>query len=269
MRTRSDWARLMAFGVLTAWAATIAAAAEKTDPSGTWTWVRALEGESGRSVLKLSYKDGKLTGVYKRLGQAVPIINGKFEKNEVSFEADGKWGEQTIHGKFQGKVSKDAIRGEIEVSVDGGSLPLSWVATRGVDFDDVTGTWTLKIEIPDSEALPTSLQLSADGEKLSGSLKSPFGEQPAKMVKLAGSDLSWTTEGSYQGKMAKAVCHAKTEGDRMKGTLEYEYDGNTGTIQFTGQRTVDKSHIQPKAPDKKSVSQKGDAFPRTDGCLRS
>ena len=126
-----------------------------------------------------------------------------------------------------------------------------------VDFDDVTGTWTLKIELPNGPALQTTLQLSASGEKLDGSFKSPSGEEPAKAVTLAGPNLSWTIEGSYQGKKAKAVYHAKTEGDRMKGTLQYEYDGHTGTIEFSGQRTADKSRIQPTGPDKKSVSQNG------------
>ena len=53
---------------------------DKGDPTGTWIWSRELEGQTNRSVLKLSNKDGKLTGTYRRSGQTVPISNGKFEK---------------------------------------------------------------------------------------------------------------------------------------------------------------------------------------------
>ena len=48
--------------------ASFATATEKTDPTGTWTWVRALEGQEAQSVLSLSYEDGKLSGSYKRQG---------------------------------------------------------------------------------------------------------------------------------------------------------------------------------------------------------
>ena len=81
-----------------------ARAAERLDPTGTWTWVRELEGKQAQSVLTLSYKDGKLSGSYKRQGQVVPISKAKFDKNEISFDADREMERPEGARQVQGKA---------------------------------------------------------------------------------------------------------------------------------------------------------------------
>src|ERR1700693_4973693 len=75
-------------------------AAEINDPTGIWVWSRELEGQLNRSVLKLVNKNGTLTGTYRRSGQTVAIANGKFDKGEISFDAEGTLNEQKIRAKF-------------------------------------------------------------------------------------------------------------------------------------------------------------------------
>jgi hypothetical protein len=229
-----------------------ARAAERIDPTGTWTWVRELEGQEGQSVLTLSYKDGKLTGLYKRLGQVVPIANAKFDKNEVSFEADGKWNEQKVHGKFNGKLSHDAINGSIEIIVEDGSLPLAWVAKRGVDADDLVGNWKLKVATPSGETMEPRLKLSADGGSLKGTYTSSrFGEHEAKEIKLNGSELSWTIEFERNGQTFKAAYKGSLEGNAIKGTLVLDSAGKATSLTFNGERTAPKTETATKEEGKK------------------
>jgi hypothetical protein len=211
----------------------------KNDPTGTWVWSRELEGESNRSVLKLVNKDGKVTGTYRRSGQTVPISNGKFEKGELSFEADGKFNEQKIHAKFHGKLSQDEINGDIDVIIEDNSVPLPWTAKRGVDLDDVVGTWKLKIEA-NGDTIESTLKLTAAGEKLKGTYTGRLGEQPAQELKLQGNDLSWQIAVDRDGQKFKGVYKATLEGNSLKGNLAFELGDNKGTIDFTGERTAAK-----------------------------
>jgi hypothetical protein len=222
-------------------------AADTVDPTGTWTWVRELEGQEAQSVLSLSYREGKLTGSYKRQGQIVPISNAKLDKNEVSFEADGKWNDQKVHARFKGKIRADEIRGSIEIVVEDGSLPLPWMAKRGVDADDLAGIWKLKIAIPNAPTLEPELKLSIDGGSLKGAYNSPrLGKQEAKEVKLNGRELSWQVAVERDGQGFKASYQGKLNGHSIKGTLAVDSGGRSSTFDFTGERITGGTKSESK-----------------------
>ncbi len=229
-------------------------AAERVNPAGTWTWVRELEGQEGQSVLTLSYQDGKLSGFYKRQGHVVPIANAKLDKNEISFDADGKWNDQKVHGKFKGKLDRDEINGTIEIVVEDGSLPLAWVAKRGIDADDVAGTWTLKLVTPNGDTADPRLKLSSDAGSLTGTYTSSrFGEHEAKEIKLNGSELSWTVEFERNGQAFKGVYKGKVEGHAIKGTLAVDSSGNKTALEFSGERTTSQTGAGATAEVKKTA----------------
>jgi hypothetical protein len=248
-------------------------AAEKVDPSGTWTWIRELEGSEGQSVLTLNCKDGKLTGLYKRSGQAVPIVDAKVDGNEISFEADGKWNELKIRGKFKGKVSHNAkrgcdeIHGSIDIVVEDGSLPLPWVARRGVDADNLVGTWTLKFVTADGTTVEPHLKLTIDGGVLKGTyVSSRFGELEAKQIRLNGTELSWTVESERDGQTFKGVYKARldaapTKGE-IKGTLALDAAGNSTSLEFSGERTTPRTAAVSKEDGAKNNSEKPKTVPK-------
>jgi len=245
------------------------AADEKSDPTGTWIWSRELEGQVNRSVLKLTNKDGKLTGTYRRSGQTVPIANGKFEKGNVSFEAEGKFNEQKIRGKFHGKVSKNEINGNIDIVFDDNSLPLPWAAKRGVDLEDITGTWKLKLEGANGNPFESTLKLSAEDDKLKGTYAGRFGEHPAQDLKLDGDQLSWKVDAQRNGRQFKGVYKAKLEGNTIKGNLEFDLGGSTGTMEFTGERAPAKADAgksegsAPKSDAKPAEKSSSTASPKS------
>jgi hypothetical protein len=240
-------ALIVAFVGLVSNSAGPALAAGAVDPSGTWTWVRELEGQEAQSVLSLLYRGGKLTGSYKRQGQIVPISNAKLDSNEVSFEADGKWNDQKLHGRFEGKISADEIHGSIEIVVEGGSLPLAWVARRGVDVDDVAGTWKLKIAIPKGQTVEAELKLSSDEGSLKGTYNSPrLGKQEAKEVKLNGQELSWQVAFERDGQSFQAVYKGKLNAHSIKGTLALDSGGRSSTFDFTGERIANGAKNESK-----------------------
>jgi hypothetical protein len=230
---------------------------EPGDPTGTWIWSREFEGQLNRSVLKLSNKDGKLTGSYRRSGQTVPISNGKFEKGEVSFEAEGKLNEQKIHAKFHGKLSQDEINGNIDILIEDNSVPLPWTAKRGLDPAELAGTWKLKLQDPNGNPIESKLKLAADGENLKGTYTGRFGEHPAAELKLEGNELSWQIAAERDGRKFKGVYKAKLEGNAIKGNLTFDLDDNKGTMEFAGEREQAKADAGKPADS----SPKSDAKP--------
>jgi hypothetical protein len=222
-------------------------AADLNDPTGTWVWSRELEGQTNRSVLKLVHKNGTLTGTYRRTGQTVPIANGKFEKGEVSFDAEGMFDEQKIRAKFHGKLSENEINGNIDVVIEDNSLPLPWTAKRGLDLEAVAGTWKLKLENSNGNAIEPTLKLAVHKETLKGTYTGRFGEQPARELKLEGNQLSWQVLADRDGRKFKGAYKAKLDGNSLKGNLEFDLGGNSGTLAFTGERQ------QPKADAGKPV----------------
>lgn len=237
MRLRLSLASVIAFVGLISISTSLVIAADFVDPSGTWTWVRELEGQEAQSVLSLSYREGKLTGSYKRQGQVVPIANAKLDKNEISFEADGKWNDQKVHGRFKGKIHGGEIHGTIEIVVEDGSLPLPWVAKRGVDAGDLAGTWKLKIANPSGATSEPELILSMDGGSLKGVYHSPrLGKQEATQIKLAGRELSWQVAGERNGQSFRAIYKGTLHGQSIKGTLAVDSGGQSSTLEFTGEQ---------------------------------
>jgi hypothetical protein len=216
-------------------------AADGNDPTGTWVWSRELEGQMNRSVLKLVNKNGVLTGTYRRNGQTVPLSNGKFEKGEISFDAEGTFNEQKIRAKFHGKLSENEINGNIDIVIEDNSLPLPWTAKRGVDLEDVAGTWKLKLESANGNALEPTLKLAVDKETLKGTYTGRFGEQPARELKVEGNQLSWQVQADRDGRKFKGIYKATLEGNSLKGNLEFDVGGNSGTLEFTGARQQTKA----------------------------
>ncbi len=272
MSSPRSLAWIAAFVCVLTWQVGSVQASDRIDPSGTWTWLRELEGQEAQSVLTLNYKEGKLTGSYKRMGRVVPIANGKVDKNEVSFDADGSWNDQKIHGKFKGKLSHgkrhggDEINGSIEIVIEDGSLPLAWVARRGIDADDIVGTWKLKFVTPDGNTVEPQLKLTADAGSLKGTYTSTrFGEHEAKEIKLDGSSLSWTVEFERNGTTVKAVYNGRLETGAapgtIKGTLALEANGKTTSLDFTGERNGAKT-VAAQKDEVKRVARKPPIDPK-------
>jgi hypothetical protein len=261
-------AALVAGAICAASPSSTVRAADSSDPTGTWVWSRELEGQMNRSVLKLVNKNGALTGTYRRSGQTVPIANGKFDKGEISFDAEGTLNEQKIRAKFHGKLSDREINGNIDLVIEDNSLPLPWTAKRGVDLEDVAGTWKLKLESSNGNTIEPTLKLAVDNGTLKGTYTSRFGEQPARELKLEANQLSWQVLADRNGRKFKGVYKAKLDGNSLRGNLEFDLGGNSGTLEFTGERQPAKADagkpvgsIAPTAGDKTSrraiVSLKG------------
>ncbi len=224
------------------------AKAAEINPSGSWKWEYNLNDNPAEFSLKLNWDGKKLTGKYTAFDHTTDIEDAKFEDNKISFISKREFNgnEFTVH--FDGKAEPNDIVGKVGVDFGDGPREFDWHAERVVDSASVLGTWKLKLETPQGVIEP-ELTITNDGDKLVGHYVSPFGEREAKEVALKDGELTWKIASDDNDQFDfEVVYRGKPDGNKIAGSTEYDFGGNTGTMEFSGERTP------PKAKDAKPQS---------------
>jgi hypothetical protein len=110
--------------------ATNAQAEKKLDPSGTWKWSTNVMGQEIETTLKLKLEGEKLTGIIHGDDKEVKIEDARFKDGELSFKALRARSGQELLVKYKGKLTGDAIKGKITVSIGDDERTFDWEAKR-------------------------------------------------------------------------------------------------------------------------------------------
>jgi hypothetical protein len=97
---------------------------------------------------------------------------------------------------------------------------------------NVGGKWELTWETPRGTSNMT-LNLTQDGNKVTGTATMRMGDVPIKDAKLDGNNLSFTLELGRGQRTFEMQCKATVDGDTMKGTMSNPRGGDR---PFTGKR---------------------------------
>ena len=119
-------------------------------------------------------------------------------------------------------------------------LAVSALSARAAD---VSGNWTwTRPGRNGGEAQKMTLNLKADGEKLTGTLTSPGrqGGDPVKTEisdgKVKGSDFSFSITREFSGNKMTQSYSGKVEGDTLKGKIESERNGEKQSRDWEAKR---------------------------------
>ncbi len=99
---------------------------------------------------------------------------------------------------------------------------------------NVNGKWTLSVNAM-GQTLPVTLDLTQDGDKISGSMNSPLGSSALSDVKLAGNKLSASADVNFQGQPLTLKITGTVDADGMKGNVDAGIPG-APAFAFTGKR---------------------------------
>ena len=211
------------------------------DPSGTWTWTSDVQGAQINSRLHLDNDEGKVTGNYSNDDVDVDIENGKFDGRKVSFDFEIDYEGTAVMLSFEGTPRKDQIDGTLSIDAGDQSMELDWNAKRSTEKEDVVGAWELTIETPDGQTLTPTLNLELDDGKLAGRHDSQIGgDIDASDVSLTKNELAWTVETEFNGNDIVLNFSGIPRGSKIAGTVEYDFAGQSGKIDFTGKRKAEK-----------------------------
>jgi hypothetical protein len=109
----------------------VAGTALAADPTGTWKWSVDRNGQQVETTLKLKMEEKKLTGTISgRNNTETAIEDGKVDGDDVSFTVNREFNGTKIVQKFNGKLSKDTIKGKIEIERDGQKTSRDWEAKK-------------------------------------------------------------------------------------------------------------------------------------------
>ena len=212
---------------------------KKVDPSGTWKWERTFNDNTREFVLRLRMDGDKITGTYQGRREAMKISDVEMDGDILSFQYKRETGDFRFTANYQGKVSEDIIKGTIEFSSDRGTREFDWEAKRSTELADVLGKWQFKIETQDGVREP-SVTISQEGDKIKGAYVSRFGEREAKNVNVKDNKLTFEISGENDGNQFKVVYTGKPRGHSIKGTVDYDFNGTTGSTDFTGKLLREK-----------------------------
>ncbi len=109
-----------------------------------------------------------------------------------------------------------------------GFVSAAWAA-------DVSGKWVAQIAGRDGTARETTINLKADGDKLTGTVSGRQGDTPITDGKVSGDDISFTVVRSVQGNDIKLLYKGKVKGDEIAFTVNREGGDQPGQ-QFTAKR---------------------------------
>lgn len=214
---------------------------KNVDPSGTWRWTHDENGETVKNVLTINYDGKVVSGTYKGRSEKT-IESAQIAGNKLSFKFDVDFQGQKIEVRFECAVKDDDLNGKVSMHAGGDVQEYPWTAKRTLETEDLVGTWAIKIVTGDGQTIEPELKLAKDGEKLKGTYRS-IGldrEVEAQELKLADKQLTFTIQGENDGKKFKVKYAGQPRGDRMNGKIDYDLNGNTGTIDFAATRSKAK-----------------------------
>ncbi len=102
---------------------------------------------------------------------------------------------------------------------------------------DPNGTWKWSFTTQGGQEFELSVTLKADGEKLTGQLTLPMGDNvDIKDGTFENDEVSFTTELERDGVVRKAKYKGKVDGDTIKGKTERERNGEIVSRDWEAKR---------------------------------
>jgi hypothetical protein len=117
------------------------------------------------------------------------------------------------------------------------TLGLASLPARADDKAPATGTWKWSFTRQNGDTVESSAKLKQDGEKLTGTLTGPQGnETEIKDGKVKDSNVSFNVSFDRNGQTFTVKFSGKLEGDTIKGKMEFEANGETRMRDWEAKR---------------------------------
>lgn len=223
--------------------------AAKVDPTGTWTWDRPDQGgETVTTTLTIEMKDGKLSGTMKSPMGEIDFTDGELDGNVVAFEVVLERQGLEIPLYFEGKVEGDTIDGFIEIEFAGNVREMPWkpkrVAAAAGGGGGIAGTWLMYIETEDGQIFEPTMVIKKGDDGMTGNFVSQLGEAGVEDISVEGDTAKFTVKLDLgDGQALVSNYQGKLDGDKIEGTLEFDFAGQTGTATFSAKREADKVNL--------------------------
>lgn len=221
----------------------LAAQSDKQDrpnASGTWKWVVSTpDGQMIQAMVALKQDGEKLTGTYNsRIGEnsfgETPVHEGKISGRDISFKVIRKLNDQEFTLSYGGKIDGDRIKGSVVIG--DGDQKFEWDAKREPAQLDPTGAWKWSMTRSNGEKMEATMKLKLESGKLTGSIASGDFSTEIDNGRINGDEITFQTTVDRDGQKFVAKSKGKITASKIKGTVEFETDGEKRVREWEAQK---------------------------------
>jgi imidazolonepropionase-like amidohydrolase len=189
-------------------------------------------GKLARARVKFAFQSGSLTNMSELLPNVGrTIANGL--STEDALRAFTLWPAEILGVTNQlgsieaGKIANLAIvRGNLfdrgsrvtQLFIDGRPVDLRPPTTGGDTRPNVTGSWSLSIDLGQGAATAT-LSLHQEGETVSGGIQGPFGSRDIANASVSGNEVKFTVPLNIEGQTREATFTGTLSGNEIRGAV--------------------------------------------------
>jgi hypothetical protein len=209
-------------------------------------WDLAIQTDDGQT-LKASVKfkkDGdKLGGTFVGVdGTEQKLDEASVKDGELAFKVTIDFQGSELVAKFKLKAADDGAKGTVDYDLGGQTGTLDVIAKRpaGAAGGDakIAGKWDVEVSTDDGQTLKSTVKLDKQGDQISGVAITPDGKEvKLEDGKLAGDELSFKINVDFEGSALIAKFKGKVDGEKIKGQVDYDLSGQTGTLDFTAKKS--------------------------------
>jgi hypothetical protein len=200
-------------------------------------------------MLNLREEGGKVSGDFIGFGgKATPIQDAKLKEGELTFKVPQELGPNKVTLEFAGKLAGDKLQGTAKIPLPQGTRSLGFQGERmKAATANAGGTWKLKVALKDGPTFEPTLKLTQTGTTLKGAYVGEQGETPISNALIFGEEVTFDVNQSRDGKKYKLHYQGKVKGDALTGSVDYDFDGIVGYVEFKGERVSASTASSDKA----------------------
>jgi hypothetical protein len=200
-------------------------------------------------MLNLREEGGKVSGDFIGFGgKATPIQDAKVKDGELTFKVPQELGPNKVTLEFVGKLAGDKLQGTAKIPLPQGTRSLGFQGERTkAATANAGGTWKLKVALKDGPTFEPTLKLTQTGTTLKGTYVGEQGETPISNALIFGEEVTFDVNRNPDGKKYRLHYQGKIKGDALTGSVDYDFDGIIGFVDFKGERVSASTASSDKA----------------------
>ena len=101
------------------------------------------------------------------------------------------------------------------------SLAALALAASSLFAADLSGKWVAKMQTPNGDTRDMTMNLKADGDKITGTVGGMRGDAEITEGKISGDDVSWVVVRNFNGNEMRQQYKGKVSGSEMKLQISF------------------------------------------------
>ena len=202
----------------------------------------SVGGEVYEPVMTVTEGDDGYAGTFEFEGAPETAVeNLEVNGGDVSFNVTVDFGGAELAINYKGELEGDKLAGSLEFDLAGQTGELEWTGERLIEVD-LVGKWQLAIDATSvgGEVFEPVVDISEGDDGLKGTLTFDDGQEAElEELSLEGTELKAVAKLDFGGTELVINLAGEVNGDSLAGTLEFDLAGQTGELEWTGERVVE------------------------------